>query len=268
MERYTRRTLLKAGAIAAGAALQRAGWTAATVAPSLQTALRAADEEDMVVIPAGPFLMGTSEENAVRLAREHGYHPSWLRGETPERRVALPAYAIDRYPVTNAQFARFCEATGHEVPTHWSGPKPAERLWNHPVVTVNRADALAYAAWAGKRLPTETEWEKAARGPDGLAYPWGNAFEPEACCWNRTFADGTMPVDAHPKGASPYGVMDLAGNVAEWCADGPVSGAAFARGGCFLTRSPLHLRAASRFLSGFDRKRSSYFGFRCVKESA
>lgn len=268
MERYTRRTLLKVGAVAAGAALQHTGWTAMIVAPALHCALRAADEEDMVVIPAGPFLMGTSEDDAARLAREYGYHPSWLRGETPQRRVETPVYAIDRHPVTNAQYARFCEATGYTIPTHWGGPTPPERIRDHPVVTVNRADALAYAAWAGKRLPMETEWEKAARGPEGLMYPWGNSFDPEACCWNRTFAEGPMPVDAHPKGASPYGVMDLVGNVAEWCGDGPGSGSAFIKGGCFLARSPLNLRAASRLMSGFDNNRSLFCGFRCVKEVA
>lgn len=227
------------------------------------------EHEDMIVIPAGPALLGTSAEDAERLARAHGHHPSWLAGEVPARRIHLPAFAIDRCPVTNGQYAQFCRATGHRPPMHWGGPEPPEHLLNHPVVCVNLADAEAYARWAGKRLPTEAEWEKAARGPEGLLYPWGNEFRAEYCCWDRGVLPGgphTDPVEAHPEGASPYGVMDMVGNAAEWCADGPGPGAVYVKGGCWLTAEPLNLRPAARNLSGFANNALPYIGFRCARD--
>lgn len=227
------------------------------------------EDPEMIVIPAGKFLMGTPEKEAERLARTYGYHPSWLSGEVPPREIELPAYAIDKFPVTNRQFAAFCAATGYPPRPHWPGGKPPEPLLDHPVVCVNRADALAYARWAGKRLPTEAEWEKAARGPDGRRFPWGDEFDPEACQWNRDRSPsgaGTAPVTAHPRGISPYGVWDLVGNVAEWCADGPSPAVAFIKGGCWLTEEVLNLRPAARNMSGFDSNASNFYGFRCAKE--
>jgi formylglycine-generating enzyme required for sulfatase activity len=226
--------------------------------------------EGMVLIPEGVFPMGTSPAEAAELARRHGYHPSWFSGEVPRREVRLAAYWIDRYPVTNAQFHAFCQATGYAARPHWHGPEPPAGLRDHPVVCVNRADCLAYAAWVGKRLPAEAEWEKAARGAHGLTYPWGNAFDPDACCWNRSRGGGsprTDPVTAHPNGASPYGVLDLVGNAAEWCADSPGPGSGIIKGGCWLNRDPLTLRPAGRNLSGFDNNPLDFYGFRCAKEA-
>ncbi len=226
-------------------------------------------DDGMVVIPAGPFLMGTTEEQATRLAEQYGYHVSWLSGEVPQRTVELPAYALDVYPVTNRQYAEFCLATGYPPRLHWRGPSPPELLLDHPVVGVNKADALAYARWAGKRLPTEAEWEKAARGTDGRLFPWGDEFDPDACQWNHDrspHGPGTAPVSAHPRGASPYGVMDLVGNAAEWCGDGPGPGAAFIKGGCFLSEEIINLRPAARNMSGFANNPSSFYGFRCARD--
>jgi len=257
MRGFTRRQwLLTAGA---GAATWTAGpaWVGAV------------EDEGMVSIPAGPFLMGTTEGEAARLAREYGHHVSWLSGEGPQRTVELAAYRIDRYPVTNRRFSAFCKAAGYAARPHWQGPEPPEHLLDHPVVFVDKADAEAYAQWAGKRLPTEAQWEKAARGTAGRLFPWGNEFVPEACQWDPggdVRQLGTAPVTAHPRGASPYGVMDLAGNAAEWCADGPGPGSAFIKGGCWMTTQPINLRPAARNMSGFANNASAFYGFRCVKE--
>ena len=222
----------------------------------------------MVEIPAGACLIGTTPEQAEALATEYGYHATWFEGETPQLQVDLPAFLIDKYPVTNRQYAEFCAATGHKPRGYWRGGEPPERLLNHPVISVNRADALAYCDWAGKRLPTEHEWEKAARGPDGLTFPWGNEFDPGALCWNpdaRAAGPTFAPVDAHPTGASPYGVMDMCGNVAEWCADPPKPQGGI-RGGCWMTSEVFNLRAAARNMNGNDNNSANFYGFRCAKD--
>lgn len=225
--------------------------------------------EGMVLIPVGPFLMGTAPAAAERLARRFGYHPSWLSGETPERRVELPAFAIDRFPVTNQGYSLFCLATGHAAPSHWAGGEPPAHLLDHPVAAVSQPDATAYSTWAGKRLPTEAEWEKAARGTEGLLFPWGEEFDPDACQYNR---DGlarylsTAPVSAHPGGASPYGVHDMVGNVAEWCADGPGPASAYLKGGSWMNAEILNLRPASRGMSGWATNAMPFYGFRCAKD--
>jgi serine/threonine-protein kinase len=158
----------------------------------------------MILIPEGPFLMG-----------QH------------RRRVHVDAFYIDRTPVTNRQFKLFVDVTGYKpddpdaarLLSHLHRGEIPRRLVDHPVVYVSWDDARAYAAWAGKRLPTEAEWEKAARGTDGRRYPWGRA-EPSASRANYDNRDGgTTPVGSCPEGASPYGVLDMAGNVWEWCED-------------------------------------------------
>jgi len=224
-------------------------------------------QSEMVEIPAGPFLMGTTEEQAERLAKAHGYHVSWLSGEVPQRRVELPAFKIDKYPVTCQQFGTFCEATKYRRKRPFR--QRAISHPDHPVIGVNRADAEAYAKWVGKRLPTEAEWEKAARGPAGRMFPWGDEFDPEACHWNRdrtAHGPGTAAVTAHLQGASPYGVVDLVGNAAEWCGDGPTTHTAYIKGGCWLTEDPVNLRAAARNMSGSIHNPSMFYGVRCVKE--
>jgi formylglycine-generating enzyme required for sulfatase activity len=226
------------------------------------------DGEGMILIPAGTFLMGTTFEQARALAAEYGYHESWITCESPQQEIHLPDYRIDQYPVTNEQYYRFCQQTGHQAPMHWNRGIPADDIMEHPVSGINQASAMAYAEWAGKRLPTEAEWEKAARGRDGRLFPWGNKFEPEACCWNRTGEGGltTDPVDAHPSGASPYGVMDTAGNLFEWCGDGPSQYNAYIKGGGWITTEILDLRPAARGNSGRTNNAAAFYGFRCVKE--
>lgn len=134
------------------------------------------------------------------------------------RRVEIGRIAIDRFPVTNADFLQFLEATGYQPADprnflkHWNGPASPEPILRHPVVHVSLPDARAYAAWASKRLPREEEWQWAAAGPAPRLWPWGDTFSPSAC--NGPSA-GTTPVDAHPQGATPEGVHDLCGNVWE-----------------------------------------------------
>ncbi len=171
----------------------------------------------MIEIPAGPFIMGSDSGPA---------------DERPAHTVNLRAFAIDRLPVTNMQFAEFLQSAGltgsrgerlydhddpdariHRYQNRWLADPGAEQ---HPVVEASWAGARAYCEWRKLRLPTEAEWEKAARGIDGRRFPWGN--EPPDSRRAR-FAAGwhdTTAVDAHPAGASPYGVLDMAGNAWEW----------------------------------------------------
>ena len=170
----------------------------------LPTTLRETSGRELVLVSAGNFAMGGNR-----------------------REVHVDAFYVDRTPVTNSQFAVFLETT-HYKPTdagakrflaHWRNGKPPRGEERHPVVYVSWFDARAYALWSGQRLPTEAEWEKAARGADGRRYPWGRA-EPKAVHANfGRGRDGTTPVGAYPEGASPYGILDLAGNVWEWCED-------------------------------------------------
>ena len=156
--------------------------------------MEVSQEIEIITIPAGPFLMGEQLQ-----------------------RVELPEFRIAKYPVTNAEYFRFIKATGHRRPEHWlrNDSYPPE-LARHPVVFVSWEDAVAYVEWVGTRLPSEAEWEKAARGTDGRVYPWGNEFIAENCNTSESDAAGVGPVNVHPGGASPYGVMGLAGNVWEW----------------------------------------------------
>ena len=219
---------------------------------------------DWVPIPAGEFMMGSNErDNQKSIHRMH-----------------LSAYQIARHPVTNAQYAAFVKAKSHRVPKHWKGGKIPRGKENHPGVWVSWEDARAFCAWAGVRLPTEAEWEKAARGTDGRKYPWGN--EPptkELCNFNRNVGD-TTPVGEYPKGASPYGVLDMAGNVWEWVNDwyskdyyrvspganpqGPETGERRVLRGGSWNYSGSNVRSALRF-DNFPDYWDNYLGFRWVR---
>lgn len=175
------------------------------IASVIKIKKNAKDGADMVYVPPGEFTMGSNE----------------LEREKPIHRAMLDGYYIYRTPVTVAQYLRFCAATGYPRP-----PSPDfNRNWthvDHPIVNVNYADALAYCRWAGVTLPTEAQWEKAARGTDGSKYPWGDDFDRNKL-WcsssNNGDAGGTKPVGSFPAGMSPYGALDMAGNVHQWCRD-------------------------------------------------
>jgi formylglycine-generating enzyme required for sulfatase activity len=222
----------------------------------------------MVLVPAGEFTMG---ENA-------GTH-----------RVYLDAFWMDKYEVTAARYASFLQATGHKSPAYWNEVNLG-RQSDRPVVGVDWHDAEAYCRWAGKRLPTEAEWEKAARGPTGYLYPWGNE-EPSPVLANYD-SDGQRvwkgyatlaPVGSYEGGQSPYGIYDMAGNVWEWVADwyddgyyatspdrnpkGPSSGwRKVVRGGSWYTIAP-HVRSTYR-LRHMPSHQTSLIGFRCSKDAS
>jgi formylglycine-generating enzyme required for sulfatase activity len=151
--------------------------------------------KEMVLIPAGSFLFG--------------------EGKVEQE---LPEFWIDKVPVTNAQYARFVTEKTSEIPRHWGGKKePPPELADHPVVNVSWEDAEAYTKWAGGSLPTEVQWEKAARGTDGRQYPWGDKWQDDRCNTKAAGIGKTTPVDQFsPAGDSPYGCLDMSGNVWEW----------------------------------------------------
>jgi len=177
------------------------------------------DSAPMVLIPAGPFSMGVPKGD-----RDGG------RDEYPRHEVSLDAYYIDKYEVTNGRYLEFVRGTGHRSPLHpkdpsrnlWNGNQMPESIADRPVINVDWHDAEAYCRWAGKRLPTEAEWEKAAKGTEDRRFPWGNV-EPTAKHLNynqQWIGEKTlMPVGSYEAGKSPYGAYDMAGNVWEWVAD-------------------------------------------------
>jgi formylglycine-generating enzyme required for sulfatase activity len=156
----------------------------------------------MVVVPEGWFLMGRDEGR--------GSHQ-------PQRRVYLDTYAIDCTEVTNAAFGEFVSQTGYEA-VGWDVQR-AETRSDEPVTGVLWRDAEAYCRWMNRRLPTEAEWEKAARGTDGRRYPWGDRWGSRRANTAESGSGGVAPAGSYPQGVSPYGVLDMAGNAAEWVAD-------------------------------------------------
>lgn len=190
------------------------------------------DGSKMVLIPSGTYLIGsTSAQTTVLIDKDERLPKDFFRTEQPQHSVSLPAFYIDRYPVSNVQYAAFIAATGYTPPKYWKvapqmgaeKPFPAgAQHATHPVVGVSYADALAYCEWTGKRLPTEAEWETAARG--GLVnqnYPWGNESSRNHAntvgIWGKDQWHWTSPIGSFPPNG--YGLYDTAGNVFEWCAD-------------------------------------------------
>lgn len=221
----------------------------------------------MVLVPAGEFTMGSNLGD----------------DEKPARRVYLNAFYMDKYEVTVGQYARYLEVTEMESPPDWSIMNQPQHQ-NRPVVNVNWEDAVNYCKWAGKRLPTEAEWEKAARGTDGRIYPWGNEAPTRLHAnygrndWNDHLA--LAPVGSFEAGKSPYGIYDMAGNAWEWVFDwyghdfykkspkknpiGPAKGdTKVVRGGSWLY-VPDFLRTSFRFNADPSGRQFGY-GFRCAK---
>lgn len=232
-----------------------------------------------VRIPAGWFLMGSDPK------ADEDAGPQ----EQPQRWVYVDAFAIDRYEVSNAHYLRFVLATGRIGPPYWRGDPFPEKMARHPVIGVSWEEADAYCRWASNRLPTEAEWEKAARGADARKFPWGN----EPAGWQKSniahpgSKRGTKypplaNVDRYDRGISPYGVYQLAGNVAEWVADwfdpeyyqhgtsfnpaGPEWGEDHVYRGGSWNEDPEVARSAGRGAHAPDH-RSYLIGFRCAQST-
>jgi formylglycine-generating enzyme len=231
--------------------------------PAGEVSTNPRDGAEMVYVPAGEFLMGSKENQG-------------SPNESPQHTVYLDGYWIYKTPVTVAQYRRFCEATGRKPPQPHHQAKD-----DHPVVNVSWEDAGAYASWAGAALPTEAQWEKAARGPEGRIFPWGS-YADSVKRRKATVDDEelTHPVGHYPECASPYGVQDMTGCVWQWCADwydagyyrnspaknpaGPPTGTSrVLRGGRWFINQPNFFPASYRSFS-VPRGWTGFCGFRCV----
>ena len=175
--------------------------------------------EGMVLIPAGEFIMGSNKVDTEGKAAEFGTVKPWYLDEHPQHKVNLSNYFMDKYEVTNAAYKPFVDATGSRPPENWPAGKIPPGRENYPVAYVNWYDAERFCKWAGKQLPSEAQWEKAARGTDGRDYPWGNEFDATKANTGDTGIGDLAPVGHFEAGKSPYGVYDMAGNVWEWTSD-------------------------------------------------
>ena len=243
---------------------------ATTVVVKVDHQLASNDRASMVLIPAGQFTMGRDDT---------------VPDEQPTHRVSLDAFYIDRYEVTVAHYAKFLESEDSEPPFLW---QEARRGHNDekPVLGVDWHDAAAYCRWVGKRLSTEAEWEKAARGPDGRIYPWGNdppTHDHANFGHEKTKGYAALAtVGSFEMGKSPYGVYDLAGNIWEWVADrydehyyqhspeqnprGPTTGPLRALRGGAWNSAPTVLASANRNANVPSARRSDV-GFRCAQDA-
>ena len=180
-----------------------------------QTIVSPIDGAEMVFIPEGTFTMGITEAELYKIfALDQKQNPIFAT-EIPARELYLKSYYIDRYPVTNYQYRKFIEATGHRNPllineSGWGGPM-------QPVVFVGWDDARTYANWSGKSLPSEAQWEKAARGTDRRWWAWGNTFKENRCNSREFGLNRTSDIGMFDEGMSPYGCYDMSGNVWEMC---------------------------------------------------
>jgi formylglycine-generating enzyme required for sulfatase activity len=172
----------------------------------------------MVHVPAGEFTMGSDKLDKDAQALQYGFRKALYANEHPSHKVTLAAFHIDKTEVTNTEYLEFVKTTRHKAPIDWEGGKYLERTGDHPVVNVSWRDADVYCKWRGKRLPTEAEWEKAARGTDARTFPWGSEFDIKLVNTLGEY-DGTTPVGKFPEGSSPYGALDMSGNVMEWTSD-------------------------------------------------
>lgn len=242
---------------------------AQTEAPSATPA----PPEGMVFVPAGEFLRGTNKNDSSDFNQRDNV-PLNANDARPQHTSSTKAFFVDKTEVTNAQYKKFCDATGYAPPPHWKGGSFVDAEANFPVRFVNWYEASAYAKWAGKRLPSEAEWEKAARGTDGRTYPWGSEWRGDV-----TNGEGPGEVGKFSGGASPYGALDMAGNVLEWTAswfeaypNAPTKQPDFGRklkvvrgGSWFNTQG--HGQTWYRSVNR-PQSRVMWIGFRCAKDAS
>lgn len=253
------------------------------------TKTAASPPPDMVAIPAGAFdfhVAGIEIEGFLWKGMDFQYPWENSARRSHRRHMQMEAFYIDRYPVTNAQFLEFIEAVAyqpadeHNFLRDWQGGRPKEGWENKPVTWVSIEDARAYASWAGKRLPREWEWQYAAQGTDGRAFPWGNDWNAAAVPEFNTGRHLQAPadVDAHPEGGSPFGVMDLVANVWQWTDEyaDEHTRAAVLRGGCSYHPQTSHWYFPQAYqldqhgkylLMAPCKDRAGMLGFRCVVDA-
>ena len=236
-----------------------------SASPQLPAEITGKDGAPMVLVPAGEFTMGSDKGDY---------------DEVPIHRVFLDSFYIDKFEVTNGRFAKYVKAILIEPPWSFADKDTPVVRADYPVRWVNWMEAMGYCLWAGKRLPTEAEWEKAARGTDARVYPWGNDPPTKA---HAVFegSESVLPVGNREKGKSPYGVHDMAGSLYEWTMDwydesyytdipamnprGPLEGTAKAQRGGSYTNAPFRLRSTFR-TKGIPTEHEPNVGFRCVQE--
>jgi len=228
-----------------------------------ETVIAPVDGAEMVLVPEGEFTMGLDEKELKHIYLLDGFENPIFATETPADIVHLASYYIDRYPVTNFQYRKFIEATGHRAPLLLDHPDWGRPL--QPVVFVGWDDARAYAAWAGKALPRESQWEKAGRGTDRRWWAWGHEFAPDRCNSRESGVEHTLEIGMFDDGVSPYGCYDMCGNVWEMCEGRWLEEGLPMRGGCFLG-SATFVRVTCRWTPEDPADGAHWLGFRCVKE--
>jgi formylglycine-generating enzyme required for sulfatase activity len=230
----------------------------------------------MVLVPGGKSIVGTSETERAELGERFDCHPTWLGDDLPKHEISLPAFWIDKHPVTNSQYLSFVNAAKHPRPAWWSrwgGVFPREYA-DHPVAGVSGKDAAAYAGWAGKRLPTAQEWETAVGGRKGTVFAWGDEWPGplDIRPLDRVFWElpGTKSAGTGSCGRGVEGIEDFAGQVLEWVADTtPHHGVQFQlmKGASWFHKDPVNFRTASGWYA-YEGWRSSFTGFRCALDGS
>ena len=230
---------------------------ALTKSPEIVESVNAKDGAALVRVPAGDFTMGITAHAVASLARLAPQIPArWFGNPMASRRMSMESFWIYKHEVTVGQYQRYCRETGRSMPVApWWGWRDS-----HPMVNVTWDEAMAYCEWAGGTLPTEEQWEYAARGSDGNLWPWGNVWDNSRCNSRAVGVGKSMPVGSYPLGTSLSGALDMAGNVAEWCTDVSRSEGVL-RGGSWSSR-PHAVRAVARQLTSLPRGYLN--GFRCV----
>src|SRR3569832_372863 len=167
---------------------------------------------EMAAVPAGEFIRGSDKVDVNQQGSELGTTKPWYLDEQQQQKLYLPVFYIDRYEVTNAQYKAFIDAVRARPPASFFGRGIPPGMENNPVTDVSWYEADHFCRWSGKRLPTEAEWEKAARGTDGREFPWGETYDKNKLNAGDSGRGGTIQVGSIKEGASPYGVMDMSGN--------------------------------------------------------